>query len=83
MYVKNPQKELMELSDLLVSAGSRTLFDLVFVEIFAVFFAKRYSLTSQLVSRELSNEISSTHQESERGCVLSNWHFLHQGAKRS
>ena len=29
VYVKNPQKELMELSDLLVSAGSRTLFDLV------------------------------------------------------
>ena len=32
VYVKNFKKELRELSDLLVSAGSRTLFDLVLVK---------------------------------------------------
>ena len=55
VYVKNPKKELSELSDLLVSAGSMTSFELG--EIFAVFFV--IVLMSQLASRELSKEISS------------------------
>ena len=62
----------MELSDLLISAGSRTLFDLVLWKFLQFSLrSKRYSLTShpQLASRELSKEISSTHlsQESVRG----------------
>ena len=85
LYVRNfAKKELMELSDLFVPAGSRTLFDLVLVKFLQFSLrSKRYSLTShpQLASRELSKEISSTHlsQESVRGYGLQNG--IHQDSK--
>ena len=59
-YGKNPQekKELRELSDLLVSAGSRTLFDLVLVKFLQFSLrSKRYSFNvSQLRSRAIKGD---------------------------